>query len=423
MESLKGLGHPEELVWPPKNEGARAMNIVVMIEAIYKLFTLVVSAAVLIIAVTNCSIKLAPKDRSSGVVAKFNNSPNIQLSLRGLNIHRYLAEIAYPPGYSNIRLEVNDQVWASDPQPQTQALSFGLEDNKTYLIKLFGATKPEESSGLIAEWTVATPRDVLLNQDTFNQLTTEHQSLRLQADRVFIPEGTLETPTLVTGGKNLVVLTNQLIANGAVLATFGKGDKASLNQPGRSGGVITIKALKARGALTLVMRGQEGGDGSAGQALPRAAQGAQGTKGRSHCRSRFLGGDPVVACRCLEVPGHGSRGSDGVVGQKGNPGRQGGATGRLNLEIAERPDSDWQFIVLKEAGPAGLPGAGGPGQLGGLGGDIGRLDDARECPTDRSHKGDEGSQGPNGPLGDREANGLDEQECLSEGVGYGKCSI
>ncbi|MEY4617510.1 MAG: hypothetical protein RJB66_2470 [Pseudomonadota bacterium] len=399
------------------------MYVLLMIEVIYKVLTALVGALVLIVSVTNCSLKLTPKEDRDNKVVKISGAPDTTLSLRGLQIHRYLAEISYPAGLSHLRLEVNDHIWVEQLQPPSQSIVVGFEDQAQYKVKLLGRTHPEAETTLVAEWEVTTPTDLLLDQSTFAKTLTLNSTVVIQAERVFLPPGTPESPSLTTQGQKLHIVANELIANESVIATFAKAQKASQDQAGRDGGEIFIKALFAKGDLSIVMRGEEGGDGSAGPSFnERAPSGLQGKRGRAFCRSRFSGGDPVLTCRCLEFPGDGGPGHDGQSGRAGLPGRRGGHSGQLKMELALVPTADWKLSLVKEPGLAGAPGTGGPGQLGGQGGDAGIIDDANACYPTQSKKGQEGLVGADGPSGIREPPGLAQQECLSIGEGFGRCS-
>jgi hypothetical protein len=340
------------------------------------------------------------------------------IELRGLAAHHYRAELRWPPGSENFAVEVNGVILASGSSAKVQKFGFALEKNSNYLVKFYRDTAGATPAQTPWQWDFTTPVDIELPDAKIQAaMASANPKLELRANRVFLNKNKDNTPSLVTFGRELVIDTKELISNGGSLITFISGQKADSDMPGRSGGSIRIKANSARGELSIEMRGEHGGDGSSGAPFAeRAPSGAAGTSGQSH-RQMGSGSFPSF---CVALPTSGGNGENGANGRNGQNGRRGGNTGQLTFEVAEKSDA-FQLHFSKEVGRSGKAGAGGPGQLGGIGGEPGARDIFRVCPY-KVGRGADGANGAGGANGVNEGDGSEEQECLSLGEGFGRCS-
>ena len=98
-------------------------------------------------------------------------------------------------------------------------------------------------------------------------------------------------------------------------------------------------------------------------------------------------------------------GLPGLQGYPANPGRPGGNSGTLEIEIALPSDFDPQ--IVKEAGAGGIPGD--PG-IGGEGGDPGQGETAAWGPVQVPPRGPAGNPSVPGP------SGLKEYSCVLRGA-------
>jgi hypothetical protein len=86
------------------------------------------------------------------------------------------------------------------------------------------------------------------------------QHTKIEADRVVLTERAVIT----TEDKTLMIVTKELVSEGAAIQNFLPGAKAYFSTDGRSGGAIMIKAQRARGTLDVHLNGEGGGHGKNG---------------------------------------------------------------------------------------------------------------------------------------------------------------
>lgn len=388
-------------------------------------------ASLLLLGLSGCMVKMTPKksavSKKTVLVKSDSKAPDFALKLRGLDLHQYQAQLQWPADLVRVRVLLNDQLLFSEEKPQAATLHLDLEDQKDYELRIFGERRDTDSvpsETPLAEWKFRTPTDLWLDQTYLNSLRPSTSGrLEVHADRLFLAPATAETPALLTNGAHLLIVVDELIAQSSQLITFPENQKAAVDQPGRSGGLIIIKTRSARGHLSVVMRGEQGGDGSIGAPYTdRAPRGAQGTKGKTTCDFYPYLRDSNGYCMCAQPIGDGQPGLPGIAGRPGNSGRRGGNNGQFRLEISEVASEDWEIDIKHEPGLAGAPGPGGPGQLGGVGGHHGEIDDRWACRYVVPKDGPEGPPGPTGPIGGREPNGEVDPVCISVGKGFGRCS-
>jgi len=143
-------------------------------------------------------------------------------------------------------------------------------------------------------------------------LLTTHT--KIEADRVVLTRNAVIT----TEDKNLVIITKELVVDGAVIQNFPEGAAAYWEKSGRAGGTVSVDALKARGTLEVRLNGERGGSGKNG---------------------------------CITAPGHhpGCAGTDGAMG---------GNAGSLRVEIANNDAFNLNWINQPGFfGPAGVRGS------------------------------------------------------------------
>lgn len=341
----------------------------------------------------------------------------LQLVLLGQGPHQYLMVLNWPKGFNPkkemISIYVNQHFVDQMEAPHLVDYSLSLRDGTEYSLEIRkGGHSP------LAQASFVTPKDTTseeLTQKISQTLLTPKlkQSVEVQTHRLFLLKGQDQKPSLITQGLPLVVDAEELIAEEAFITTYASGQKAALNNPGRSGAPMTIKVKTARGDLRILMRGEEGGDGSDGPS--HTARAASGQQGRP-AQELPITLTPLSPGLCLQSPGNGSPGRPGLEGFKGQNGRRGGDSGILKLEIA-LPSPEFHLQVHQEGGKAGAPGKGGAGQSGGLGGKPG----INSINCNRATTGAKGADGPPGKVGETESAGDAQPECLSIGEGFGRC--
>lgn len=236
------------------------------------------------------------------------------------------------------------------------------------------------------------PRDFVVRdgQSTFTEDT------RLNVNRIFI----LKDKSLQTNGYNIELVANELRSENGIIETFPEDNKAATDNDGKSGGKLTIKVQSATGDLKILMRGQNGGDGSKGEAYPnRAADGAAAGSGNRMCEC--IGKNCLILeathCYCESKGSNGGNGTDGSQGHNGNRAGHGGNAGELNIAVQDGREFDLQTYAFK--GLAGNPGEGGEGQDGGIGGQRPKTIEAEKCGGDPGGNGSKGSSGNRGASG------------------------
>ncbi|WP_413290034.1 hypothetical protein [Bdellovibrio sp. HCB337] len=90
---------------------------------------------------------------------------------------------------------------------------------------------------------------------------TEDQTL--EADRLILTKNAVIT----TESYNLTIIAKEIVSEGGVIRQFADEARASWEQNGRSGKMITLKAKKASGQLRIELRGEAGGNGRNGRRL------------------------------------------------------------------------------------------------------------------------------------------------------------
>lgn len=165
--------------------------------------------------------------------------------------------------------------------------------------------------------TIAIPQDLEIRE-------IAHLSSIRGVHRLFLRGGA----RLYPDHSRLLIDVHELISEGGIIETFAENSRAAEGENGRSGGTVRLFAQTARGDLTILARGEHGG---------------QGRTGRTGKDSP----DP---------------GAEGETGESGGTGGNGGNSGRVCVKIATA--SPIQVRILRfpgDAGSAGMPGHGGVG--------------------------------------------------------------
>jgi hypothetical protein len=178
---------------------------------------------------------------------------------------------------------------------------------------------------------------------------------------------------LKTEGLNLEIESKRLLVDGkAQLVTFATHDKADINKPGRSGGLVVIRTQMAEGQLDFFLNGENGGDGLAGAAPGPEKNGSNGANGTDGLVDLIpvqkWGLDGRVFFmeepECKTHPTRGAMGASGLQGNQGMNGKAGGNTAELIFRVLDK--QNFSFYIIEQN-----PGLGGQGGAGGAGGQPG----------------------------------------------------
>lgn len=187
----------------------------------------------------------------------------------------------------------------------------------------------------------------------------------------------LQDAELQTGGRDVTIKATRIetIGSAAIRAAV---PASQPGQAGKPGGTVTIVVYdRLAGAITVDLKGGDGGQGANGAA---GIQGGNGSPGENSASGLF---------DCSHGGGPGGAGQPGGPGGNGQPGLPGGDGGRLIFRTSD-PDRYSGLITFTAkggvGGPGGAGGAGGPGGNGGPGGHGGGY-----CGG--------GQAGPGGPIG------------------------
>lgn len=103
--------------------------------------------------------------------------------------------------------------------------------------------------------SVQIPSDFVIGKDW-----TLSENTKIDVNRVFLLSGV----TMTTLNYNLAITAKSINAEGAIIQNFPNGAKASREKNGRHGGTISLLAEKAQGRLSVILSGEDGGDGKKG---------------------------------------------------------------------------------------------------------------------------------------------------------------
>lgn len=226
------------------------------------------------------------------------------------------------------------------------------------------------------------------------------KDIELSFDELRFTEGGV----LYTMGANVRIHVGTLKAEGGKIATFPEGQKAAAGKKGRSGGHVYLGFRNAVGALTIELRGENGGDGLPAKDPDQNIKGSKGTNGIAGT----CGFNPGM------IPTKGGVGGKGLKGYPGNTGLKGGDSGTLELVVDN--SQDFSSRVEKLPGMGGNGGPGGQGGEGGDGGDPGEISRGycnRSEGGTRGPQGDPGDRGADGPAGEKQASCITKNQTMS----------
>ena len=114
------------------------------------------------------------------------------------------------------------------------------------------------------------------------------ENTKINVNRIFINEKPMRT-----NGFNVELMANELHSQNGIIETFIEGQQAAVDTDGKAGGELSLKINSAIGNLKIIMRGENGGNGSKGENYPgRAGTGSPAGNGNLQCECSGI--------RCLQ---------------------------------------------------------------------------------------------------------------------------
>lgn len=165
-----------------------------------------------------------------------------------------------------------------------------------------------------------------------------------------------------------IVVENLKTENGFI-QTFPSDSSATDDKNGVDGGQVSLIIKNGTGQLNLVMKGQNGGNGSPAKDPDVSLNGARGA--RAEVAQFAATGDMgpygmSQGYRCIKNPGESNYGINGLRGYPGKIGKSGGNSGSIAI-FSSNPNLDITFNSF--------PGSGGKLSQGGVGGEGGEPGD------------------------------------------------
>ncbi len=211
--------------------------------------------------------------------------------------------------------------------------------------------------------------------------------------------------TLYTLGNNVRLHVADLQAAG-VITTFPEDQTAAQNKEGRSGGHILVDIEKGEGSLSIILRGERGGQGLKGDKPDASMMGINGAPGKN---GDAFGSNGI----CNGTATGGGPGGKGKKGYPGKNGKNGGDSGTLELNI--KNVEGFTYSIQRKPGRGGERGEGGQGGEGGENGTHGSA--SLSCggfvfgPINGNNRGPEGDPGDKGQLG---SDGISQTVCINK---------
>lgn len=273
----------------------------------------------------------------------------------------------------------------------------------TYFVKALDS----DESHFFLKAEVQIPKDLEIKQKAVVSEITGYRRLFLRKEGRILPQF-----------ENLRIDVQEILSQEGVIQNFESKQEANLGIPGRSGGLLWIRAQKASGILHVVGNGERGGQGLPGAQGLMGTPGTKGLHGLAAISFPNFKNPSPGNFHCTRPPTTGGPGAIGGMGGPGGVGAKGGDSGRLYIEI-ENP-SGFQLKDVLTPGEGGLAGKGGEGGLGGIGGPPGDLDEFGVCP--RAETGPMGPRGKEGLPGENGKSGDLGPKCLKlANIFYGDC--
>lgn len=224
-----------------------------------------------------------------------------------------------------------------------------------------------------------------------------------------------ENSSLAFEGRDVSLEVSELVSLGGVITTYTDENLKTIKQNvnGEHGGNLNIKIKEAKGELSFVMKGRDGGvvTNKREQKFPPADDASL----NGSCRTDHYYHPSTVAC-------FGKNGINGFDGEPGYSGFAGGNSGVLNLTIIKKEDLKLKITFAPGKGsvatPDTLPTRGQPGGTGS------RL---RWYERDDCHSNSAGAGGARGAMGGEMAeavakNNMNDQSYMT-GRGFGTVYI
>ncbi|MFO1115856.1 MAG: hypothetical protein U1E28_09250 [Beijerinckiaceae bacterium] len=211
------------------------------------------------------------------------------------------------------------------------------------------------------------------------------------AARIATSTLTLRNATIVTGGADLEIEVETLVADNSEIRAFLLTDTSPPKGAGRDGGRVRLVVHgRIGGVLRVDLSGQAGARGATGK------PGQPGQPGGPGADARAAGG------LCQNPAAAGGAGTPGGAGGNGENGAPGGAGGQFTFITRDPAEAGRHVEFTAEGGRGGAGGAGGPGGEGGAGGIGGEPAGAcigQGAPGPRGANGQAGLAGQNGAMG------------------------
>ena len=386
----------------------------------------------LLLGLGGCEMAEKSEKRTTLKTAEAPATLSLRISIEPLPTPlRYRAVVSWPPLPHGTRIFRQGEGSPPESICLAKALESACKDEavvsgETYTYALHAVNEAFEMGEKLHSATITIPQDLIVR----GEKSTAHLK---NIQRLYLEKG-----AILTGVDGVLrIEVDELHTDGAVVRSL-PPLRAAAGQPGRSGGLIYLKAQHAVGSLKVEGRGESGGNGFPGT---EGAPGAIGPSGKEavtglppvpeslknsllknleDLRTKAAPDDPgwKKSLICMAPPTDGSPGGNGGQGGIGGSGGPGGDASRIWIEVRFPDGFDVEPILS-----SGLGGQGGPGGKGGLrgpGGKAGTPDPHGICPLAKTGEpGDEGKPGPEGKNGEP---GQSPESCLILGAArLGNC--
>lgn len=380
------------------------------------------------------AVKVNQPPRTDGVTFKVDRAVNLQDDL--LNVESF---------QSNLNIYT---VTITIPNTIAQDLRIKKLHENSYTYQILDGAAYQYGKDNVTVTDVIDLNEVTLNAQNYEyEIQNEDKSLQpisfsikpdlvivgsrnlsdLKLTSLDIEVGTLfldANASLITQGNSLSIKAETIISKDASIETFTEAAAAVASgrgQPGISGGDLKVTTNLLIGNVNIYMRGKKGGQGIDGLVVtevpPTAASGNPSSESTTCDWFGLLVSEgtafrePREHCdrKCAAYPTSGQPGAKGYQGKNGNPGAQGGASGRIEFTAVKANQSKVNVKLIPGAG--GEPGAGSAGGAGGAGGAPGAVRHPL-CNGSSATTGPQGPQGDAGVAGAPGAPGLEQKPTI-----------
>lgn len=207
----------------------------------------------IILNLSACGVELQNKDDSAPAVEiKILSEATLQIEVQGLpEPQKFAVHFTWPVTPGTVEIKRNGQSLGVLPGSQLHFQDTGFFGGQ----ELHYEVIQKAGDGSIASQVpvkIRIPEDGVWNGDF---MMTESRTYKFR--RLFLLPGTQVT----TLNFNLTIEAEEIYSDNGTLQNFKQETRAAKNTTGRSGGNISIKAVRAFGTLILVGRGEHGGHG------------------------------------------------------------------------------------------------------------------------------------------------------------------